>query len=338
MTTIASPFAKVTNRTWFRKLKSRVSKSIKVIKRVIFEEAVTRYIIYITSIISFMVIFEASYDGLIVPKFGLMPFLSTADKLLVKDFVEWFGVLYGFLLPQILVRVWEQFDEIDNIFDSEADAIKILAEDMSLLREDLSEIRTKILKKLLAYSVHVQKHHAEEVKFAHVTRKKTKKDIGAEYLKDVRDLYKGIIHQPNPANQEISSLVSELLRELNTVIDLRGDRISLSSERLYESLRYLAIITSIVWLVPFYFLYYQTDAGVNLPLGIFGWLLIIVVTFLVVMILTIIDDLDNPFDGLWKINIDSWDKLITDIEGMLNKKSQKNSTSKLPELQVTPET
>ena len=69
-----------------------------------------------------------------------------------------------------------------------------------------------------------------------------------------------------------------------------------------------------MWLVPFYFLYY--DEG---SLGLFGWLLVIAVTFLVIMILTIIDDLDNPFDGYWTININSWEKLVVDIEGMLGK-------------------
>ena len=115
-------------------------------------------------------------------------------------------------------------------------------------------------------------------------------------------------------------MISELLHELNAIIDLRGDRISLSSERLYESLRLLSIITSIVWLIPFYYLYYTDNSGGDLSLGIFGWILVVAVTFLVIIILTIIDDLDNPFDGYWTINISSWDKLIVDIEEMLGPK------------------
>jgi len=313
----------------FWEWKSWLTTLIQEAKRIILEEPVTRYIIYITSIIASLLVFKMIYDNFISVKFGWMPFLSAADKILAREFVEWFGVLYGFLLPQILVRVWEQFDEIDNVFDSEADAIKILAEDMSLLRVEFSGTRTEILEKLHAYSKHVLDHHTEEIKLAELTKEneeESKSDLGAKYLKEIRDKYKDIIHQSDPAKPEVSSLISELLHGLNTIIDLRGDRISLSSERLYESLKLLAIITSIVWLVPFYFLYYTDNFGGNLSLGIFGWLLVVAVTFLVIMILTVIDDLDNPFDGYWTVNINSWKKLIVDIDEMLG---SKNSFEKL---------
>lgn len=288
--------------------------------RSILNDPATRYIIYFTLTISLLIVFEEIYDSFISVKFGWMPFLSAADKELARDFVEWFGVLYGFLLPQILLRIWKQFDRIDSAFDGEADAIRILAKDTSLLHDNFRETRTKILERLLAYSNHVRNHYAEEVKFAELTKEneeESKKDIGAMYLKEIRDIYKNIIHHSNPAKPEVSSLISELLHELNNIIVLRGARISLSSERLYESLKFLAIITSIVWLIPFYFLYYPDSS-----LGIFGWVLVIAVTYIVIMILTIIDDLDNPFEGLWTININSWTKLTLDIEEMLPKKKQ----------------
>jgi hypothetical protein len=82
-----------------------------------------------------------------------------------------------------------------------------------------------------------------------------------------------------------------------------------------------------VWLVPFYFLYYPESS-----LGIFGWLLVIAVTFLVIMILTIIDDLDNPFDGNWMVNINSWKKIIVDIKGMLGKDEPWNAKKKARQL------
>ncbi|HLP81679.1 MAG TPA: DUF4239 domain-containing protein [Nitrosomonas sp.] len=292
-------------------------------KRVLFKEPVTRYIAYITSAISLLVIAESVYNSFFPIAAARTPFLSPADKQLAREFIEWFGVLYGFLLPQILVRVWEQFDEIDNLFDSEADAIKILAEDLALMLSDFSETRTKILKKLKQYAEHVCEHHADESKFATPTAEgESKKDIGANYLKEIRNLYREIIH-PTGSQFEVHPLISELLRELNSIIDLRGDRISRSSERLYESLRLLSIITSIIWLIPFYYLYYTDNAGGNLPLGLFGWLLVIAVTFLVIIILTIIDDLDNPFDGYWKINISSWEKLIRDIDEMLKEDTRR---------------
>ena len=72
-------------------------------------------------------------------------FLSLADKQLAVNFVEWFGVLYGFLLPTILVRVWEQFDNIDNVLDREADAVKSLVGDLMLLDEQHAPFRNQVL-------------------------------------------------------------------------------------------------------------------------------------------------------------------------------------------------
>jgi hypothetical protein len=48
------------------------------------------------------------------------------------------------LLPTILVRVWEQFDEIDNVLDREADAVKSLVGDLMLLDEQYEAFRDHV--------------------------------------------------------------------------------------------------------------------------------------------------------------------------------------------------
>ena len=99
---------------------------------------------------------------------------------------------------------------------------------------------------------------------------------------------------------------------------------------MFESLKFISIVTSIVWLAPFYFLYYG-DNGTQSPFGIFGWLLIIAVTFLVIVIMSIMDDLDGPFDGQWKVDISSWKKLIDEIDEI------KTKIRSLPEETTKPE-
>jgi hypothetical protein len=275
-------------------------------------EPITRYIIIIVSSISILLITETIYDGLIPANSSRIRFLSDADKLLVINFVEWFGVLYGFLLPTILVRVWEQFDKIDNTFDKEADAIKILIGDLSLLQSHHNEFSSKVLRLLQEYAENVLGFISGNL------LQDLELEKGKKTLAEVRKLYLEVFHQAPGGNKENDVLIDELLAQLNNIIDHRGDRVSLSTQRLFESLNFIAVITSIVWLVPLYFLYFQDNKGNDLQLGIFGWLLVVAVTFLVIIILTIIEDLDNPFDGYWRVNISSWKNLVSDIGDEIN--------------------
>jgi hypothetical protein len=287
----------------------RPSKTVERALNIAFEESITRYIVLITSIIAVLVVIEAVYDGLLPADSKWIRFLSSADKLLVLNFVEWFGVLYGFLLPTILVRVWEQFDEIDNVFDKEADAIEMLLGDLPLLHTENIRFSLDVLKLFREYVQSVFGFLNGDIE------KELEVSKGNQILYEVRKYYLTMFRQDSKKQIENNVIMTELLTQLNNIIDCRGDRISLSTQRLFESLNFIAIVTSIVWLVPFYFLYFQNPlTGAALKLGIFGWLLVIAVTFLVIIILTIIDDLDDPFGGYWRVNSQSWKDLLDEID------------------------
>ena len=272
-----------------------------------FSEPITQYTIIITFVVVLLAMLQVLFEIMTRSAWNVPVFLSEADKQLVMNFVEWFGVLYGFLLPTILVRVWEQFDEIDNTLDREADAVKILMGDLLLLHSEYTEFSLRVLRSLQEYSqgvldfINGTKNNADEIR------------DGNELLVNIRKHYLGVFHHTGKT-KESDVLIDELLTQLNTLIDNRGDRISLSTQRLFQSLRFLALVTSIVWLVPFYFLYFQDQTSHEyLRLGLFGWFLVISVTFLVIIILTIIDDLDKPFDGFWMVNKESWVNLVADL-------------------------
>lgn len=295
-------------------MKSKWMDGISRIIDAVSAEPVTKYIFIITFIISILLSTQALVDGSI--KDGR--FLSLADKQLAMNFVEWFGVLYGFLLPTILVRVWEQFDAIDNVLDREADAIESLIGDLLLLDSNHTAFRRKVLDSLLSYCQNV----LDLVEGKIDTMRE--KEAGNEILKEIRGYYISIFRGKNGEVQEADILKNELLLQLNNITDSRGDRISLSTQRLFESLNLIAVTTSIVWLVPFYFLYFQNEqTGEALSLGVFGWLLVISVTFLVIIILSIIDDLDKPFDGFWRVNVDAWNELIEDINAAYRSKKRR---------------
>ncbi len=225
--------------------------------------------------------------------------ISVHDRTFLGNFIEWFGVLYGFLLPLILVRVWEQFDDIDHEFDSEVDAITILTEDLMLIKGHLG-FRIGVLCILLYYVKHVRYYYPVE---SNVGERKLK-EKGNYLLRLIRKRYAKLIYDSSPTHPP-ESLMTELLRQINSIIDIRGDRISKTKERLFETLRWLAYITSLAWLLPFYY--------VNFELGVPGYILIFVVTFLIIVIITIIEDLDEPYSGVWAIDITSWENLYENI-------------------------
>jgi len=253
-------------------------------------------------IIVLLIYLSHTFYPVLLKQFPFLPinFFSAGDQGLISSFIEWFGVLYGLLIPLILVKVWEQFDTIDREFDREADTIRMLFEDVQLMRKSHSNIKAEILVNLFKYVDHVINNYALEVE------DKDLKFTGDLILRNIRKLYILLVNQKA---KEQDSLISELLNQLNNLVDIRGDRIALSKQRIYQSLKSIALITSAIWVIPFYFL--------NFTFGFIGYLLLFGVTVLVVFILSIIDDLDEPFYGKWKIGIESWFDIQKELKKQL---------------------
>jgi len=240
------------------------------------------------------------------------------------SFIEWFGVLYGILLPLILVRVWEQLDEIDREFDREADVVRIFYEDLSFLQDNNDGVRKEIVYLLRSYVRHVTKRYHLEVKVPLEKRKypdnylhrigfrsrnsamelKTTSDsvrkIGDNILIEIRKQFHKLFNSDEMKTPDAEFVIKELFQKLNEIVDIRGDRISIASQRLFETLRNVALITSLMFLAPFYVVGYSEKTGVLDNLLILG------LTLLVVFMYMIIEDFDEPFGGTWKIDDESW--------------------------------
>ena len=285
-----------------------------------FSESITQYTIIFTFIICFFVVMEAIFE--ILRKYGIAvpEFISQADQQLIIEFVGWFGIIYSVVWSAVLVREWEHFDELYNTFDREADAIKTLMIDLLLLQSQYDELIVGVLESLQKYSQNVLSFIAREITLADEVK------VGNERLMEIRRLYQHIFRKT--PNNTSDALIEELLTQLNTIIDNRGDRISLSKQKWFGSFKSLTLITSIIWLLPFYFLYFQDPTDSHfLNFGIFGWLLIITLTVIVVISLAIVDDLDRPFDGLWMIDKESWENLVSEINKELSDLKIKKSPS-----------
>lgn len=249
----------------------------------------------------------------------------------ISNFVEWFGVLYGILLPLILVRAWEQLDAIDREFDREADTAKTLYKDLEYL-SDLSgkykKIGGDISKLLRDYVYHVVNNYKYEIKQSN----DESKNQGDSILEEMRGKFKILVRLEMNENAISDTLINELFAKLNDLVDNRGDRISHASQRLFENLHKVALITSIIFLIPFYFAgpaYFSLSIG--LPyFYLLDTALILSVTFLVIYIYMIIEDLDEPFEGVKKITDDSWQNLLAEMDRGLGNDGERKAITLSP--------
>jgi hypothetical protein len=243
----------------------------------------------------------------------------------ISNFIEWFGVLYGILLPLILVKAWEQLDTIDRQFDREADSVKILYKDLSYLsdqRGNLGIVSNKSIKLLHKYVNHVIEHHKDEIK---QSKNNNGRKDGDKILENIRGEFKGLIYLDTKQAALSTIIVSELFERLNELTDNRGDRISHASQRLFENLRTIALIASIIFLIPFYFagpVYFSTSFGPPY-FYLLDIALVLAVTFLVIYIYMIIEDLDDPFTGPKRMSDESWQLIREEITSDQKEREQK---------------
>ena len=97
---------------------------------------------------------------------------------------------------------------------------------------------------------------------------------------------------------------------IRDIVEIRRDRIALASQRVFSSLRTVALVTSIIFVIPFYFVGFAPASS------ILDTVLILGVTFLVIFIYMIIEDLGEPFGGTWKITDESWHRLLKEMDSI----------------------
>jgi hypothetical protein len=230
----------------------------------------------------------------VFPKYS---FLLNPDFTLIQNFIEWFGVAYGLFIALVLVNVWSQYDTTEREFDREADAVYMLYEAVKQVKETrwTKTPKKDIIDRIKKYVSHVSDNYKKE----HQNLKL--REAGDQILEEIRECIGRLVH--TTAREPITSA---LIQTFNETMDLRGDRISHSKQHIPEPVWGIALASSILWLIPFYGLDFKND-----------WVAIVLVggvTAVVVAILVIIKDLDDPFEGTWKIDISEWELLGEKVE------------------------
>jgi hypothetical protein len=231
--------------------------------------------------------------------------LDVNDRDIIKQFIEWFGTAYSLFLALALVRVWGQFEMVEREFDREVDAIATLYRTAKYTRisdngegdDESNKFDYSIRRYILEYVKHVIENYQIEYQVPQ------QRSNGEKYLEEIGTKIGSLAHDDRLA---IAPLVSELIRNLNEAMDVRGDRISHSKQRTPGIIQLVSIVSSAIWLFSFFTLVLYDP---RLSIAMIGG-----VTFVIIMVIVIFFDLDNPFGGIWKISLDSWNEFLESID------------------------
>jgi hypothetical protein len=241
----------------------------------------------------------------------IAPELKFSSPSFLSNFIQWFAVIYGILLPLILFRVWTQLDVIDREFEREADTVKILYKESLLLKDVYPIYAYAIAASLQKYVLHVLKNNKYEIRMLYNGDKnqEDERTKGDKLLEEIDIKFHKLIGMNNKMNTpKTMYLIPKLVDRLDALTEMRRNRIALASQRLFDSLRIVALITSIIFVVPFYFVSFIPGSG------LLDNLLTIGVTLLVIFIYLLIEDFDEPFGGTWRISDESWKRNLAEMK------------------------
>lgn len=232
--------------------------------------------------------------------------LGDIDQEIIKGFIEWFGTAYSLFLALVLVNVWAQFDTIDREFDLEIDALSTLYHAVHSVelppktdkkkKGKFDEIVKNIINNIKDYIQHVTENYYQEHLHSQVHRN------GDIFLEKIDTSITSLVFSKVLPD----AITSQFFESLNQAMDVRGDRIAHSKQSTRRVVLVVSTVASVVWLLSFF----------GLPISN-PWVALVLVggaTFIIVMVMTIIWDLDKPFDGAWQVDLTDWDELLELIE------------------------
>lgn len=228
----------------------------------------------------------------------LRSLLQTANLLTdvggLGTFVTVFGTLYGIMSAFIVFEVWAQYNKTSTLVDQEALGLERLFR-LTLYFRD---------KKLTKQMKEVIEHYAAIVirdnfqKLGSGTRNEEASRAFRKIAAVIRDI---------PFDDDHDAIVYDhLIDHYGALSETRTERIAHCLMRLPYLLRFFLYTTSgaaitVFIVMPFVNVWYH-----GFVVG--------VITFVIAMLLQLVEDLDNPFKGNWNINTDPFKRALGHIE------------------------
>ncbi|MCI0555177.1 MAG: DUF4239 domain-containing protein, partial [Anaerolineae bacterium] len=223
--------------------------------------------------------------------------LSFNDYDVIQSFILWFGIPYGLLIALVLINTWTQFDAVDREFSKEADTIIGFLDTLDFIQIKNKRLKQKILVILHEYIDHVRDNFQVEY---------YKRDISKRGELILESLQVVLVKIILGNKKEAVFFGDKLFYSYKELTDARKSRVSISRSRMPSAIWMLTLLSSILWLIPFY--------GLRIDNQIIGLTFTGGVTFVIISLLIIIRDLDDPFAGTWRISTDDFDELKSRIK------------------------
>lgn len=217
-----------------------------------------------------------------------------ADVGSINSFVVVFGTLYGIMTAFIVVEVWNQYNTSVHLFEHEAQALEKLFRLSLYFRND----------KLHTDFEHVISEYATIVidnDFRHLGE-------GERHL-DEEKIFRKISHVINEITiqSDHSQVVFDhIINQYSELSQVRTERINHSLIRLPFPLKAFFYIASLIIILTFILMPFANIFYDYLAVG--------ALVFILTMASYIIEGLDNPFVGFWKLKPESFERMLTHIK------------------------
>ncbi len=212
----------------------------------------------------------------------------------ISGFASMFGALYGIIAAFILYTVWSQFNNTSSYIDAEANALKQLYRLAFCLKNE--RVAKEIEEAIKNYTKLVI-----EVGFKAVAAGQRDPETSEAFHQIFLKLRQIDI------NGEKDQLVYDrILEQFKELSDARTKRLTESLTRLPKPLRTFLLLSSLAVILTFSFPIFQ-----NLSVAIF---VMAVLSGSIGLLLQVIFDLDNPFDGYWNLTPKSFRRFLEFLE------------------------
>ncbi|MEW6731321.1 MAG: DUF4239 domain-containing protein [Acidobacteriota bacterium] len=222
----------------------------------------------------------------------LYPFIGPLSQRLAPeaqalgDYLQVYGAIYGVLAAFIIFVVWGQFTATETAIAKEVSNLEALAEMINFLDTRLEQEKA-VCRRLISHYATI----VADDEFKSLAKAQESHQAEATFstlLKEIQELRARI---SSTQDQEIYLRILDIVSE---AVRLRDDRVVISKIRMPTTLWHLLQGVS----------YTLVASSALLPIQnqFLGYSLLLMITLVCSLLLAVITDLDNPFQGVWNIS------------------------------------
>jgi hypothetical protein len=220
--------------------------------------------------------------------------LYLADVSGLSAFLSVFGTLYGILTAFFVFEVWTQYNRISELIDKEAQGLERLYRLTLYFRDEGFTSKMKV-----AISEYANLVINGNFKTLAQGGRNVQNGIAFRKMAD-------IIREIQFNDDHDSIVYSQVLEHYGELAQVRTERRNQSLSRLPVQLKTFIYISSFFALVTFLVMPFAQ--------AIYGYLSVLIISFLQAMIFQMVEDLDNPFVGEWALTPEPFARAMKHID------------------------